>query len=272
MGKTKTAFVGPSSAETTEGKETKKQKKLPPKKVHIAGLKGGQRIKVVEAEPLEIEKGAEKEAKKEKQKAPKLRSKKYQEAKAKIKVGVAYPLPEAIKLVKETSYSSFNGTVEMHLVVKKIGVNAKATLPHPFGKEKKVEVASEATIKKLEKGKIDFDVLLATPDMMPKLVPFAKILGPKGLMPNPKAGTLISDVKKASSFSASTLNLKTEKDAPLIHISIGKVNQAEKELEENAEEVLKALAGGKQIVKAYLKATMGPSVRVLIQSPSPAPG
>ncbi|MBI2066381.1 50S ribosomal protein L1, partial [Candidatus Woesebacteria bacterium] len=93
---------------------------------------------------------------------------------------------------------------------------------------------------------------------------FARILGPKGLMPNPKNGTLISDIKKAKSFSAATLNLKTEKEAPLVHTVVGKVSQEGKELKENTEAILNALGGQKQVVKAYLKATMGPSVRVAV--------
>ena len=258
MGKTKTAFVGEEVQE-----KPKKEKREKPEKVHIAGLKGGQRIKVVEAEetPTEVEEAKEEE---KKAKAPKLRSKKYQEAKTKLTPGTLYPIEEAIKLVKETSYSKFDGSVELHLVVKKAGLATKVTLPHSAGKEKRVEVASDETIKKLEGGKIDFDILLATPEMMPKLVPFARILGPKGLMPNPKNGTLLSDIKKAKSFSVATLNLKTEKEAPLMHIVVGKVSQEGKELKENTEAILNALGGSKQVVKAYLKATMGPSVKLAI--------
>jgi large subunit ribosomal protein L1 len=259
MGKTKTAFVG----ETLEEKKEKKRKKEEPKKVHISGLKGGQRIKAIEAEPLVEEQTPEEETKAKRARSPKVRGKRYLEAKAKVDTN-DHPLENAIKLVKETSYSKFEGTVEMHLVVKKAGITAKVVLPHSAGKEKKVEVASDETIKKLKVGKIDFDVLLATADMMPKLVPFAKVLGPKGLMPNPKNGTLLSDIKKAKDFSASSITLKTEKEAPLIHTVIGKVSQPEKELIENAEEILKALGGSKQIIKAYVKATMGPSVKLAI--------
>jgi large subunit ribosomal protein L1 len=115
----------------------------------------------------------------------------------------------------------------------------------------------------LEAGKVEFDVLLATPDMMPKLVKFARLLGPKGLMPNPKNGTVIKSAKDADKFSASTLNIKTEKKAPLIHTTVGKVSMDEKQLAENAQAIISAI-GSRKIRKAYLSATMTPSVKVAI--------
>jgi large subunit ribosomal protein L1 len=263
MGKTKTAIVsGEPEPKTEQKKKAKEKKSLKEEKgVRIPGLKGGERVVAVEAEPLP-EEGEEKKAK-EAERKPKVRSKKYQAARAKIDKTKAYPLTEAIKLVKETSYSSFDGSVELHVVTKKVGTSANVTLPHSTGKEKKIEVAKETTIKKLEKGKIDFDVLLATPDMMPKLVPFAKLLGPKGLMPNPKNGTIIKSVSEAKKFSANKINLKTEKKAPLIHTSVGKVKSPQKELEENIEAVLNGV-GKRQIVRTYLTPTMGPSVRIQV--------
>ena len=261
MGKTKTAFVSEVGEEKKEKERKKPQEK--PAKIHISGLKGGQRIKAIESEPVPEETKEEKKGAK-KLKAPKVRGKKYQGAKAKVKAGNLYPLAEAIRLVKETSYSKFEGSVELHLVVKKTGVTAQVTLPNSAGREKKIEVANEETVRKLQNGKIDFDLLLATPEMMPKLVPFARLLGPKGLMPNPKNGTLISDIKKAKNFSANTLTLKTEKEAPLIHTVVGKVSQKESELPENIEAIFKALGGPKLILKAYIKASMGPSIRVAI--------
>jgi large subunit ribosomal protein L1 len=269
MGKTKTALIAAEVAELT-GKEAyeKKRKEKAQKeaekqeKVHIAGLKGGQRIKAIEAEVLP---GGEEEKEAKKKKAePKVRGKKYKDAKAKVNPSQLYSIKDAAKLVRETSYSSFDGSVELHLVVKKQGVSANLALPHGAGKERKIEVASEETIKKLEAGKIDFDVLLATADMMPKLVPFARILGPKGLMPNPKNGTLITDVKKAKDFSANTLTIKTEKEAPLVHTVVGKVSQKEEELIQNIEAVMKALGGTRSIIRGYAKATMGPAVKLNI--------
>lgn len=274
MGKTKTAFVGDITEKSKKSSEQKYKEKRERqavvakaseglKKVHIAGLKGGQRIKMVEADlPVEALKEEPRSAEASQGlREPKIRSKKYKSAKAKIDKSKTYPLPEALKLVKETSYSKFDGTMELHLVARKVGIGAQVDLPYSAGKVKKVEIATESTIKKLSSGKIDFDVLVATPEMMPKLVPFAKFLGPKGLMPNPKNGTLVKDAKKASGFNASTVSLKTEKEAPLIHTTIGKVSQKDSELTANLEAIIKAI-GEKQIVKAYLKATMSPSVKV----------
>lgn len=263
MGKTKTAFVGEAGQEKKEKAKNDNRTKQA-ERVHISGLKGGQRVKLVEADlPEEIANTAvtEEKAKKIREK---VRGKKYVNAKAKIEPGKTYPIKEAIRLVKETSYSKFEGTVELHLTIKKVGTTVQVNLPHSFGRKKKIEIANEETIKKLQDGKIDFDILIATPDIMPKLVPFAKILGPKGLMPNPKNGTLVPDIKKAESFSANSITLKTEKEVPLIHTTIGKVGQNESELAANLEAILKALGKDKQIVKAFLKATMGPSVRLQV--------
>jgi large subunit ribosomal protein L1 len=236
----------------------KKDKKE--EKVHISGLKGGQRIKAIEAEPMVSNEASPEEAKK-KVKGPRVRGKKYVESKGKINIANLYTLAEAIKLAKETSYSSFDGSMEMHIQVKKTGTSVNVALPHSLGKEKKVEVASDETIKKLSEGKVDFDVLVATPDMMPKLVPFARLLGPRGLMPNPKNGTLTSDPKK---YSAGSVTIKTEREAPLIHTMFGKVSMEDKLLSENAEAILKALGGARQVVKIFIKPTMGPSIKVRV--------
>lgn len=273
MGKTKTAFV----TETGAGKKTSEElyrekrerqaaaaKAKEAQKIHISGLKGGQRVKIVEAETLpEQESERVKEQEKKIERKPKIRGKKYQEAKAKIDKNKIFSPKEAIALVKETSFSTFDGTVELHLVVKKAGLSVNLTLPHTAGKEKKIEMASDATVEKLKMGKIDFDVLVATPEIMPKLIPFAKILGPKGLMPNPKNGTLVPDLKKAKIFSGNSVTVKTEKDAPLIHTTLGKISQPESQLTENLEALIKAVSE-KQIIRAYLKATMGPSIKLKI--------
>jgi len=276
MGKTKTAFVGGIDDENLSGEEKYKarqkikeqsaEKKA--EKVHIPGLKGGQRIVAISAEPeISAEESTQEKEIEEKagetKRGPKSRGSKFKTAAKKIDRQKLYNLAEAVKLVKETSFTKFDSTVELHLVVKKIGLSANVNLPYFSGKQKRVEVADDATIEKLKNGKIDFDVLLATADMMPKLVPFAKMLGPKGLMPNPKNGSLIKNAKDADKFLGNTLNLKTEKGQPVLHTSLGKVSQKEKELEENTNVVLEGV-GRKQILKAYLKSTMSPSIKLQI--------
>lgn len=242
--------------------KAKDQNKKDEKKVHVAGLKGGQRVQMMDMETVETKAEAE-EVKKKKLAIEKIRSKKYSEAKAKINRDKLYNAKEAIKLVKDASYSKFDGTMEIHIVAKKDGVSVNVTLPHSAGKAKRVEFATAETIKKLQAGKVDFDVLLATAEMMPKLVAFARVLGPKGLMPNPRNGTLVKSEADAKKFSGNSVTIKTEKAAPLIHIAFGKVSQSESELLENLEAIIKAV-GKPQILKAFVKSTMSPSVKVQI--------
>ena len=266
MGKMKTSFVG----ETNEKNEKKSAQahKGEAEKVHLSGLKGGQRVKVVDASPLEETAVNEEVAvrKEDKKKAieEKVRSKKYVESKNKVEVGKAYPTEAAIKLVKTLSYSKFDGTLELHLVMKKLGASIQITLPFAAGRVKKVEIASDETIEKLKAGKVDFDILVSSPEMMAKLVPFARLLGPRGMMPNPKNGTLVADPKKIKSFSAAQVTLKTEKEAPLVHTVLGKVSQKDEEIAANLEAILKAFGGSKQIVRGFIKSTMSPSVKLQI--------
>ena len=190
---------------------------------------------------------------------------KYIESKAKITKATLYSLEDAIKLVKDISSIKFDGTFEMHLVMKKVGITAQVTLPFSAGKQKKVEIADDKTVEKLKAGKIDFDLLLATAEMMPKLVVFARLLGPKGLMPNPKNGTVIKSLKDADKFKGNMVTIKTERETPLIHTSFGKVSQKNEELVKNAEAIILSLGGSKTITRAFIKSTMSPSVKVMIK-------
>lgn len=256
MGKTKTAFV----TGVEEEKKTSKQKyeeKMAKKKAQE------EEVKEVKG-TVNVNKETEQVTKKFMPKVIQSRGKNYLAAKIKIDKSKTYSLSDAIKIIKDIKYSNFDETMELHLVVKKVPTTAQVTLPHSFGKGKRVVVASDKVITELEKNKINFDLLLATPDFMPKLVSFARVLGPKGLMPNPKNGTIIKSKKDADKFSANTLNLKTEKEVPLIHTSFGKVSMDDKKLTENAEIILKELGKNKQIVKAFAKSTMSPSIKLSI--------
>ncbi len=245
-------------------KEIKKKNETKDDKVHVAGLKGGQRVKLMgdDINPTNESTEAETEALKVK-KTARIRGKHYVSNKSKVDSNKHYALKDAIALVKQVSYSKFDGTVELHLVVKKEGMSVNVNLPHSAGRTKIVEVANEKTIEKLKAGKVDFDVLLATADMMPQLVGFARILGPRGMMPNPKNGTLIKSVKDAEAFSQNAITIKTEKKAPLIHTTCGKVSMSETDLMDNASAILNAF-GKRQVIKAYMTASMSPSIRLIV--------
>lgn len=257
--------------ETTEEvtrKPGKKPEKKKQKKIRVAGLRGGERVVAVEAEPLPEEKKEpeERQVKKKVSRPPKKRGKRYKDARRKVEKAKAYPLPEAIKLVKTTSIARFDGSVEVHLKVADNKIKGEVKFPYFQAKAKRVRIASEALLKDLEKGKIDFDILLSTPAFMPKLAKFAKILGPKGLMPNPKAGTVAEEPEKeAVKFEKPSVSFKTEKEQPLIHTTIGKVSQSQKELEENFK-ALVAAVDVKRIKKAVLTSTMGPGIKVDLAS------
>jgi large subunit ribosomal protein L1 len=187
-------------------KSTKKNKEKEQQKVKTSGLGGGERVTAVEGgtgkEPTEVlnaEEIEEKDAEKAKEKrrvGQEEPGKKYKQAKKKVNADKKYSIKEAVKLAKEVSISSFTGKLEAHLVLTETGKIGEVDLPHFQGKEKKIAIASNETIKKIEAGNIDFDVLLASPKWMSKLAKYGRILGPQGLMPNPKDGTLTDNQEK----------------------------------------------------------------------------
>ena len=225
------------------------------------------------------------------------RGKKYLNALKLIDKEKAYSLADAIKKVKEVAdvtKRNFDQTVEM---IFRLGVDSKyadqmvrgsVVLPHGLGKELKVlvitqgekvkeaeeagadYVGGEELINKiLNEGWTDFDVVIATPDMMPKVAKLGRILGPRGLMPNPKVGTVTTDVKKAvSEAKKGRVEFKVDK-AGNLHIPIGKVSFDENKLYENAlavyDTVLKLKPSGikgQYMKNLVVKATMDPSVKV----------
>jgi len=212
-----------------------------------------------------IEKEALKETKKESKKTPKkakkTRSKNYLEAKKKVETDKFYPLSEAIKLLKSISLSKFKGNIDAHLNVKEVGLKGEIEFPHPTGQKQKIRIADEELLKELEKGKIDFTLLVTTIKMMPKLLKFAKLLGPKGLMPNPKNGTVTENPEEFIKNASGKTQFKTELKFPLIHLTIGKIDSSEKDLEDNLQALVKAV-GRKNIQKVVLSPTMGPGVRI----------
>ena len=198
-------------------------------------------------------------------KASKVRGKKYQNNKKLIELGKSYPVNEAIELLKKVSYAKFGGSVETHLNVIEKGISGEVSLPHFKGKERKIAVFDEELGEKIKAGNVDFDLLIATPADMPKILPLAKVLGPKGLMPNPKNGTLVPDPKKAiEKLSGGGVYFKTDKDYPIIHLTIGKLNQPSEELVANFEVMIKAV-NPKKITKVIIKSTMSPAIKVTWQ-------
>jgi len=195
-------------------------------------------------------------------KESRVRGKKYQKAKKMVDPTKTYSLKDALELLKKISFGQFNGTVETHLVVLEKGLSGNVNLPHFVGKARRIVIFNESLVPEIKAGKINFDVLLALPADMPKILVLAKVLGPKGLMPNPKNGTLVSNPEKAmSNFSASALHFQTEKDFPLIHAAIGKLNQPTEELVVNFEALVKAI-NPKNIKKIIIKSTMSPAIKV----------
>lgn len=265
MGKKRITTITEEGVKKRELKRSLKEEKG----VRVPGLKGGERVVAVTAEPVPAEEEKKEvplEKKKVAPKPPRLRGRKYRTARTKIDPTKYYSPKEAIKLAKETSIARFDGTLEAHFVTLEKGLKGEVELPYFKGKARKVAIVDEKIIEQIEMGKIDFDVLLATPEIMPGLVKYAKILGPKGLMPNPKAGTIVEDPQKAiKTFQKASISFKTEADYPLIHTVFGKTSQKEEELIANFETLIKAI-GPKKIKKAVICSSMGPGIKVAIDN------
>lgn len=277
MGKIRIKTIGIEEVEKKEKEEAKKRKekkmKEKPKKIKAPGGKGGERMKQIEvgAEELAKMKKAEKiiEEEKEEKVEKKPRKKKvhargnnYKRAKRKVNKEKKYSLDEAIDLLKEIKYADFDETVELHLNVKENSIKGEVKLPHSTGKKIKVKVADDKLISQVEKGKIDFDLLIAHPSLMPKLVKVAKILGPKGLMPSRKAETLTEKPEEAAKkFTSGLVRFKAETKFPIIHQAVGKLSDKKKDLTENVRVFVEAVSQNK-IKSAFIKSTMSPSIKV----------
>jgi len=215
------------------------------------------KVKIVEAE----EKTDEPKKKKVVKKPTKKHSKKYQAVRSKIDKSKKYDPFSAIELIKKLSYTKFGGSITAHVEVKKAGLKFNLKLPYSTGKTVKVAILNDSLIKKIENKEIDFDILLCEPKDMSKITKFARILGPKGLMPNPKNGTLTPNpALKKKELEGGAMLIKTEKKAPLIHVNLGKTSMETKELTANLQELIDAVS--KQAVKISIAATMSPGVKI----------
>lgn len=223
--------------------------------------------------------------------------KKYQDAVKLLETGKVYTVEEAIELVKKTATAKFDETIELHV---RLGVDPKyadqqvrgaMVLPHGTGKSKRVLVfakgakvdeaeaagadfvGSDEIVAKIQGGWTDFDVAVATPDMMGTVGRIGKILGPRGLMPNPKSGTVTVDVAKAvEEVKKGKIDFKVDKNG-IVHSSVGKVSFTVEQMRDNAREFIATLiklkpatAKGTYIKSIYLSSTMSPSVKVDVKS------
>jgi len=222
------------------------------------------------------------------------RSKRYQEMVKKVDKTKTYPIAEAIKLAKETANTKFDSSVEIHV---RIGIDPSKsdqqvrgaiTLPHGTGKTKKIcaivgadkekeakeagadVVGGEELINQIKTtGKVDFEIAITTPDMMPKLAMIAKILGPKGLMPSPKNETITTNLKKTiDELKRGKVNFKND-DTANVHQIIGKISFSEDKLLDNFNAFIEALkkakpssAKGSYLQNISLSTTMGPGIKI----------
>jgi large subunit ribosomal protein L1 len=221
--------------------------------------------------------------------------KKYREQAAKVENNKAYLPQEAVALAKSTSYANFNATVETHI---RLGVDPKhadqnvrdvVVLPHGLGKTVRVlvfaegegarlaaesgadVVADDEVIKKIQEGWSEFDVAIATPEMMGKVGRLGRVLGPRGLMPNPKTGTVVpaADLPRVIKESkGGRVEFRVDKTGNL-HVPIGKVSFSEQQLVENFAALMHAVvkakpasAKGAYLKKVVITATMGPGIKV----------
>lgn len=223
-------------------------------------------------------------------------SKKLQAARAKVDQEKTYSLNEAIQLAKDTSYTKFAGSIDLsfttNLDVRKAEQQLRGAiaLPHGNGKKIRVLVATDQNVdavkaagadivadtemltKILQSGKFDFDVIVTIPKMMPILGRFGKELGPKGLMPNPKTGTVTVDVIKAvEEIKKGKANYRTDKNG-IVHTAIGKTSMDNQALVENAQMIIDTIKRlkpssfkGTYLRNLTISATMGPSIKVEIK-------
>ncbi len=219
--------------------------------------------------------------------------KRYNEAAKKIEPQKAYSLNEAIDLVKKTAQAKFNESIDIAI---RLGVDPKkadqmvrgtVTLPHGTGKEVRVlvlakppkdqeakdagadHVGLEEYIGKIKEGWTDVDVVIATPDLMGEVGKLGKILGPRGLMPNPKSETVTNDIADAvKEVKAGKIEFRVDK-AGVVHATVGKANFENKQLEENVKDFISTIqrlkpptSKGQYIKGVALSSTMGPGIKI----------
>lgn len=257
MGKIRTRFIG---IEEIEKQQKEDQKKRSSEKKVEKGEEENQNQEV------KVETSNKKSKKKDKKLNVHVRGKKYQEALKKIDEKKEYQLQEAVETLKKIAFAKFEESVELHINVLNEGLRGEIELPHSTGKTVRVAIVSDTLLETIDKGIIDFDILIAHPSFMPKLAKYAKTLGPKGLMPNPKAGTISPNPEEAAKkFEKGMLRWKSESKFPIVHQLIGKLPHETNALVENATAFLNSV-GRKNIKNAFIKSTMSPSLKLNLEN------
>ena len=217
------------------------------------------------------------------------RGKKYRAVAKKVETGQLYNADQALELATQTSPTAFDATVELHINLnvdpKQADQNIRDNILLPAGTGKSVRVAAftddkveqadlvgiDAITKDLEKGVMNFDILVATPATMPKLGKYARQLGPRGLMPNPKSGTVTNDINKAvAEAKAGRVEYRVDSTG-IVHLGIGKVSFGKDKLTENFQAVIASIKNNKPasvkanyIKSVYVTTSMGPSIAAAI--------
>ncbi len=293
------ASANQKSADSAEASEpTNAKEDAAERKLAKAGKRSAKGLEEAEAkaEKLEHQKHrGEEAAEAEKPKKPvkptrsrlERRSKGYRKAAEQVEKDKVYALAEALELATKTSSVKFDASVELHVNLgvdpRQADQNIRTNLVLPQGTGRTVRVAVfaddkidgadvsgvEEIMKQLEKGEISFDTLISTPANMAKLGKYARLLGPRGLMPNPKSGTVTMDLQKAvAEAKAGRVEYRVDSTG-IIHLSVGKVSFGGKRLLENANAVMTSIKNAKpaSVKGTYIKAvhvttTMGPSIKV----------
>ncbi len=264
MGKIRIKTIGDEEAELKQKEETAKRKEA--KKASISAKQDEKETEVeVSAKQNEPEKEEKKEVKVKKTEDRKdFHSQKYQTLTSLVDKTKVYSVSEALDLLEKLQRKSFDETVELHLNTHSTGLSGNVTLPNGTGKKTRVAIADDKLIAEIEKGIISFDILVAKPDMMVKLAKVAKILGPKGLMPNPKNGTITTNPEDvAKKYEGGQVNFKTEAKSPIMHLTVGKMSFGKEKLTQNLDSLFSAVKKS-NIANATLKSTMSPGLKVKI--------
>ena len=265
MGKIKTRIIGLEDVEKQQKEEQKKKASMKKamKKKDNKDTEINADVKPETNDKPEMVKSVKaKKPSKTLKVSTKSRGKKYAEAKNMINKNKQYSLSEAVAILKKMNLTKFDQSVELHLNVDETGLKGEVELPFSTGKTVRIAVVDDKLLERLENNKIDFDILITHPSFMPKLAKYAKVLGPRGLMPNPKAGTISPKPEEVvKKFQKGMLRWKAEAKFPLIHQMIGKISSKDEEIVANAKKFIEVVKP-KHILKAYIKTTMSPSLRI----------